>query len=86
MPATNKRFSIRAATILELEAGKIKRHLCGRAACHDEQGIEVAAFEESWHVRGKLGHAADYLRISAFAPAALPLIHYLCRRPARTVG
>ena len=25
MPATNKRFSIRAATILELEAGKIKR-------------------------------------------------------------
>jgi steroid delta-isomerase-like uncharacterized protein len=25
MPATNKRFSIRAASILELEAGKIKR-------------------------------------------------------------
>ena len=34
----------------------------------DEQAIEVAAFEEGWQIRGKLGHAADYLHSSPFAP------------------
>jgi len=28
----------------------------------------VATFEESWRVRGELGHAADYLNTLRFAP------------------
>ena len=35
---------------------------------NDEQTVEVATFEECWLVRGGLGHAADYLHSSAFAP------------------
>ena len=29
----------------------------------DEQTVKVATFEENWQVRGKLGHAADYLTL-----------------------
>jgi hypothetical protein len=34
----------------------------------DQQTVTVAAFEESWCVRGKPGHAGDYHRITEFAP------------------
>ncbi len=34
----------------------------------DEQTVKVAAFEERWRVGEELGHAADYLQTSPFAP------------------
>ncbi len=37
----------------------------------DEQTVEVAAFEERWCIRGKLGHAVDYRHTSQFAPEPL---------------
>jgi hypothetical protein len=47
----------------------------------DEQMIKVAAFEDCWSIRGRLGHADDYLCSPAFAPEPnfIVRLHYIIK-------